>query len=390
MRVLFLAHSFPRFSGDAAGSFLLRLAVALEGEGVQVTAIAPGAPGLAPHETLDGIAVHRFRYAPRRWERLAYTGTMAADVRASWAAKLALGGFLTSSLWCTLRQARVVAPHVLHAHWWFPGGVVGRWASVFTQTPLVTTVHGTDVRLARTSAAARAFLQPVVRRSAAVTAVSRWLADQLHQVAPGVTPAVSPMPVDTESFTPGRVPEAPRSRLLYVGRLTRQKGVATLVRALAGLRRPVELDIVGAGPEDDMLRALARELSVSSRIHWHPPMPQPQLVDWYRRAAAVVIPSVDEGLGLVAAEALLCQSPVIASRSGGLTDIVRDGDTGILVPPADAAALATAIDALLDRADRGASLARNGRKFVLATFSPDAAAARYAALYRDVSASHPA
>ncbi|HET7584639.1 MAG TPA: glycosyltransferase [Gemmatimonadaceae bacterium] len=382
MRVVFLAHSFPRYAGDAAGSFLLRLAVALRDQGVEVRALAPGAPGVAQDDELEGIPVRRFRYAPRAWERLAYTGTMAADVAASPTAKIALGGFLASSLWSTLALTRRWRPELLHAHWWFPGGVVARWASRLSGTPLVTTVHGTDVRLARSSRAARALLRPVLGRSRAVTAVSSWLASELHGIAPESTPHVSPMPVDTLAFTPE--PVVPRQRLLYVGRLTRQKGVRTLVQALAIARPALELDVIGAGPEEAPLRALAEELGVGPRVRWHRPMPQPELAAWYRGAAAVVIPSVDEGLGLVAAEALLCGAPVVASRSGGLPDVVRDGETGLLVPPGDAQALAAAITALLARPDRGAALACAGREHVLRTFSPAAAAARYAALYHSV------
>ena len=90
MRVLFLAHSFPRYSGDAAGSFLLRLALALRDESVEVNVVAPAAAGLASSEHFDGVLVERFRYAPRRFERLAYTGNMAQDVQNSWSARLTL------------------------------------------------------------------------------------------------------------------------------------------------------------------------------------------------------------------------------------------------------------------------------------------------------------
>ena len=77
MRVLFVTHSFPRFSGDVAGAFILRLACALADTGTEVRVLAPAAPRLANSDVIDGIAVRRFRYAPRRWETLAYTGTMA-------------------------------------------------------------------------------------------------------------------------------------------------------------------------------------------------------------------------------------------------------------------------------------------------------------------------
>src|SRR5258706_16483574 len=77
MNVLFLTHSFPRSEGDAAGSFILRLAVALRAENVNVHVVAPAGPGLPASAEIEGVSVERFRYAPRRYEKLAYTGNMA-------------------------------------------------------------------------------------------------------------------------------------------------------------------------------------------------------------------------------------------------------------------------------------------------------------------------
>src|SRR6267378_2921576 len=96
MNVLFLTHSFPRSEGDAAGSFILRLAVALRAENVNVRVVAPAGPGLPASAEIEGVSVERFRYAPRRYEKLAYTGNMAGDVASSWSARLALVGFLGS------------------------------------------------------------------------------------------------------------------------------------------------------------------------------------------------------------------------------------------------------------------------------------------------------
>ena len=83
MRVLFLTHSYPRTSGDAPGAFLLHLATALKAQDVEVTVVAPAGDHLPSHEILDGIPVHRFRYAPRQYQRLAYSGQMAEEVKRS-------------------------------------------------------------------------------------------------------------------------------------------------------------------------------------------------------------------------------------------------------------------------------------------------------------------
>jgi glycosyltransferase involved in cell wall biosynthesis len=379
MRVLFLTHSFPRFAGDGAGSFVLRLATALGSEGVEVHVVAPSAADVPARERMGAVDVERFRYAPRRLETLAYTGNMASQVRESWGARVALGGMLAAELTASLRAVRTFRPDLVHAHWWFPNGLVGGWAGALTRTPMVTTFHGTDIRMARAYPASRPAFRQVMRRSSAVTAVSRWLAAEAQEMS-GIMPKVAPMPVETAAFTPGP-DRANRKRLLFVGRLTRQKGVDLLLHTLALLPPTLALDIVGDGVERAALEALARSLGLEARVTWHGAHPGDALPAFYRAAVALVVPSADEGLGLVAVEAQLCETPVVAFASGGLIDVVEHGVTGLLVEHREAAALAAAVAALLARDDRGASLGRAGRERALSTFDPAVVARRYVDIY---------
>jgi glycosyltransferase involved in cell wall biosynthesis len=383
MNVLFLTHSFPRSEGDAAGSFILRLAVALRGENVNVRVVAPAGAGLPASEEMEGVSVERFRYAPRRFEKLAYTGNMANDVASSWTARLALVGFLGSDFVHSVRARRSFEPELVHAHWWFPNGVVGTWVSGLARIPLVTTLHGTDVRLARKVGVAKPLFGHVLKHSAAVTTVSKWLQEETEALVPGVHPTVAPMPVATNLFGPGSSRDG--QRLLFVGRLNDQKGADHLVHALATMKTPAAtLDIVGDGPNREALKHLAQQLGVASRIRWHGQLSQSELPPLYQRAAAVVIPSIDEGLGLVAVEALLCETPVVAFDSGGLRDVIQHEKTGLLVKPGDRAALASALDNLLARDGRGSQLGRAGRLYALSAFAPESAARRYAEIYRRV------
>jgi glycosyltransferase involved in cell wall biosynthesis len=382
MNVLFLTHSFPRSEGDAAGSFILRLAVALRREDVNVRVVAPAGPGLPASEAIEGIGVERFRYAPRRYEKLAYTGNMAGDVASSWTAKLALIGFLGSDFVHAVRAKRSFEPDLVHAHWWFPNGVVGTWLGGLARIPLVTTLHGSDVRLVRTVGVAKSLFGHVLNHSAAVTTVSSWLKEETEALAPGIHPTVAPMPVATDLFAPGSSRDG--QRLLFVGRLNKQKGLEHLLNALASMKAPASLDVVGEGPERAAMKQVVQQLGLASRIRWHGQLSQSELPHLYQRAAAVVIPSVDEGLGLVAVEALLCETPVVAFDSGGLRDVIQHEKTGLLVKAGDRAALATALDDLLARDGRGSQLGRAGRLYALSAFAPESAARRYAEIYRRV------
>ena len=380
MRVLFVTHAFPRWSGDIAGAFVHRLASALTDEGAEVRVLAPSAPSLERSESIAGIPVTRFRYAPRAWETLAYTGTMAEQVGGSLRSKVALLGMLAGAARAVRDQCRGFAPHIVHAHWWFPAALAATW-SVGT-TPLVTTMHGSDVRLASGSGVGRAALRRVGRRSAVLTTVSEWLARSVRAIVPDATVHVAPMPADTDLFVPADTSRS--GRFLFVGRLNRQKGIALLLEALSRTRPDTELDVVGAGPDQTALAALVAELRLGGRVHFRGMLSQSELLPLYQSATALVIPSEDEGLGLVAVEAQLCETPVIAFRSGGLVDLVADGETGLLTPPGDVSALAGAMTRVLDDPGRGRSWGRTGRASVLQSFAPQRVARRYLELYGQV------
>ena len=183
LRVLFIAHAYPRYLGDPVGSFIHNLAVALRDEEIDVVVVAPGAPGVPAHDVLDGIPIHRFRYAPRSRETLAYTGTMSAQARGL-TGKGVLGAFVLADLFAAARIRRRERIDVVHAHWWFPGGLVARLLHARSSVPYLVTLHGSDIRLAFASALGRRLFRGVVSKSAVVTAVSGWLARGAGALAP--------------------------------------------------------------------------------------------------------------------------------------------------------------------------------------------------------------
>ena len=342
--------------------------------------LAPAAAGLAREATLRGVPVRRYRYAARRDETLAYTGAMAETARGSWRGMTALAGLLAAGAVAARETVRAWRPDVVHAHWWFPGGLSAALPGVRGGRPLVITLHGSDVRLARQVGAAHRMLDLVASRAAAVTAVSSWLCAEARAMGPRVDCSVAPMPVDVERYAPpGR--GSRRAGLLFVGRLTPQKGLDALLDAFARMQARTTLDVIGGGPDEGALRARAASLGIADRVRWHNPVPPTSLAPWYAGASAVVVPSREEGLGLVAVESLLCETPVVAFRSGGIVDIVRDGETGLLAPPGDAPALAACLDRVVGSHDLARRLGAAGRAHVSARFSPAAAAATYRAVY---------
>jgi glycosyltransferase involved in cell wall biosynthesis len=179
--------------------------------------------------------------------------------------------------------------------------------------------------------------------------------------------------------------EGSEPRLLCIGRLIPIKGHLVLLRALAQARGRVSglaLDIAGRGPLEPALKAFARELGIEEAVRFLGFVSPIQ--DAVEQAAIVVVPSLGEGFGMVALEAMERARPVIASSVGGLPEIVADGETGIVVPPADAEALADAMVVLAGDLERAAAMGSAGRTRALAEFPPERSAERIEELYRAI------
>lgn len=423
MRVVLLTHVFPRAANDPLGAFLLHLIQGF-GKRAGVFVVAPHAAGLAERETIEGIPVTRFHYAPDAQETLAYTGIMHEQVARGAGGKFLFGQFLLAYFRAALVAVRIHRPQVLHAHWWLPGGLAGALVSKLTHTPLVLTTHGTDVEQLRRARGARSLAHFTFSQARVITCGSNYLRAQLVElgVADEKRVRVIPMPVnplfvaerrttnDERQRTQERRQEAGGRRqrddkgrttdnerritnneqpitILTVARLTRQKSVETLVEALAILRgRGVEaqLRIAGDGAQRAELEQMVRAKGLDTFVTFLGMRPQAELPALYADCDVFVLPSVREGMGLVLAEALLCGAPVIATRSGGVTDIVRDGETGLLFPERDAIALADALEKYASDPALAARLAEQGRARVLERFTPERVAEQFLQVYEAV------
>lgn len=384
--LLVVTHNYPRSPGDPAGAFVERLARAAIDRSWRVRVLAPGGAGLPDREVRNGIEIHRFPYPLSQAAPVAYRGDLHLRSRRSPATLLTLPGFLSAFRRAFRRLVRERRPDVVHAHWWFPGGWAARWNG-----PLVITCHGSDVRLLDRSWLARHLAGRVFERAAMVTTVSDFLAADLRRAFPALPVKTMYLPIEDARFAAGRSMERVKPpRLLYAGNLLASKGIDVLIRAVSRLQHEgiaCGLRILGEGPDGARLHALATELAVGN-ISWSGFVDQTTMPAEYGAATITVLPTLGaaEGLGLTLVEAQLAGSAVIGSATGGIPEVVRDGETGLLVPPADVDALAAAgrrlltDDALLERLRAG------GYRHALARFGMQAATEPFMSLLNDVAA----
>ena len=399
-RVLFLTSNYPRWRDDTTTPFVHDLAAGLVTRGWAVTVLAPHAPEAARSEVLDGVRVHRFRYMlPERAQSLCYGGGALVNLRQSGGAKFQAPALVLAE-WAATARRLATGADILHAHWALPQGFVAA-ATPRQQIPRVLTVHGGDVYglrgglVDRFSRFALRHADRVTVGSAATEAVVRDLAGprvQLRRVPIGVDVGRRPRAeVVDEVRRDHRRGGGPL--LVFVGRVVEEKGVEDVVEAVALLAPDlpdVSAVIAGTGQHVERVRARASRLGVADRVHlpgWVPPADVPS---WFAAADVAVAPSRigpggwTEGQGLSIIEAMAAGRPVVSTTTGGIPETITDGETGILVPPADPAALAAAVRTLVASPARAADIGRRASESVAARFSHEASVSRFESVYREL------
>ncbi|AHE96977.1 glycosyltransferase family 4 protein [Thioalkalivibrio paradoxus] len=395
-RVLMLTSTLPRWAGDAEPGFVLDLARELSA-GFDIELVAPHAPGSARSERMQGVAVTRFRYWWPRWQSVAYQGGMAWRVRENPLRLAQLPFFFVSLVWTTIRRLRR-EPRVdlIHAHWLIPQGLAALVARTLARRriPILCTSHGGDL-FGLPGALLTSLKRAILRRCDGVSVVSQAMAVRVREIEPGSVAEVIPMGTDLRHrFVPGMhaVHQDP-ARLVFVGRLVPKKGLEHLLDALHEFARTsvaFSAEIVGHGPLADALAERARALGFHDSVNFTGPVPHESLAQHYQRAAIAVFPFVEaadgdqEGFGLVMVEAMGCGCAVIASDLPAVRDVIRDGETGILVPPGDPQALAAAIREALEQPERMRAIAERGRTYALQHFDWSVTRRKFAALYRSL------
>ena len=363
--LLVLASTYPRWPADPEPGFVHELSRRLT-ERYRVIVLCPHAPGAKPRETMDGVEVVRYRYAPECWETLVNDGGIVTNLkRARWKLLL-VPGFVLGQAWVAWRLMRRERVDVIHAHWLIPQGLI---AALLPWLPgrrvsYVVTSHGADL-YALKGRLLDGIKRFVARRAAAATVVSSAMRERLAALGvPAAHIHVLPMGVDlSERFTPD--PSVPRSQheILFVGRLVEKKGLRHLIAALPQVLEGVPdafLTIVGFGPEEAALRQQVHTLGLQAKVHFLGAVAQTRLPALYRRAALFVAPFVQaesgdqEGLPVALMEAVACGCPVVAGDVAGIEDLLGRMKPYICVDARNAEMLASCIcSRLIDSSTAG-------------------------------------
>ncbi|POX42188.1 glycogen synthase [Streptomyces sp. Ru72] len=298
---------------------------------------------------------------------------------------------------------------LVHSHTWY-ANLAGHLAKLLYGIPHVMTAHSLEPlrpwkaeQLGGGYALSSWAERTAIEAADAVIAVSGAMRDDILACYPALDPArvhVVHNGIDTTLYRPdpgtdvlartGVDPDRPY--VLFVGRITRQKGVPHLLRAVRHIDPAAQVVLCAGAPDtpeiDREFRDLFEELSRDREgVHWIPKMlPRPEVIQLLTHATVFVCPSVYEPLGIVNLEAMACGTAVVASRTGGIPEVVDDGRTGLLVDVDDGFEehLARALDAVLADPVAARRMGEAGRERAAGEFGWDAVARRTVRLYEDV------
>ena len=339
MRILLLNYEFPPLGGGA-GNASAQIAKCLATMGVQVAVVTSRYQALAPFEVREGYSIYRVPVV-RRYLDHCSIAEMATFVAS---AAFSMGSII-----------KAFSPDVLLVFFGMPTGPLGLFVRKLFRLPYILSLRGGDVpgflegELGRSHRMVSSITKAVWGDAAAVVANSEGLAKLAQKSYTKGVVHVIPNGVDTGTFYPlhGNCRADNTLRLIFAARLVEQKGAKLILQAISEISdrmsRPVKLEVIGKGPEEENLKSLVEILGLGAAVCFSGWMDRSEVAHRMQRSDVFVFPSYEEGMPNVVLEAMACGLPVITTDIYATKGLVENGVNGILVPPGDASALGKAI-----------------------------------------------
>jgi glycosyltransferase involved in cell wall biosynthesis len=401
LRIICPTYWYPQYASDTQATYVHDINRHLVRRGHSVTVVTPGDPSLSREDMFDGVRIVRF---PLNLPADLTYGRVAQS-RVSWLGRFArvavMANYLEAQHRAIMAEARESRTDVIHAHWAIPTGPAAVLAARKLGVPSVITMHGGDVYVNPeqgydfpTRWYVRPALRWTLRHAGALTAITEDCRQHaLRAGAPDDHIRLVFNGTDLRRFSPGENGSGPDlqfgpNMIFACRQLFPRKGIRFLLEAAAQLKPKfpdLKVVLAGDGFERPELARLAGDLGIGSDVTFLGWVPNADLPPYYRAAAVSVIPSLEEGFGIPAAEAMGCEVAVVASDAGGLPEVVEHGVTGLVVRRGDSGALAQAIGSLLADPARRRMMGQAGRQRALRLFDWDRTAEQFEQLYAEVA-----
>lgn len=395
-KILILTSTFPRWENDTVTTFVFDFAKQMKKKGWEPVVLAPHYPGAEKKEEMDGITVKRFQYwFTKNGQNIVYNGGAVQNLKKTPLYGIKVGTYAFVMLAVGMFTAVKQRASIVNPHWLIPQGFLAIIIKYLTRKKVVVTVHGGDVfslngllmRFIKRWTLKRAD-EVVVNSSTTLAAAQSLYGDREYHVIP--------MGIDTDLFSPSESGEKQSDGLnvLFVGRLSEQKGVMYLCQSIKELidedYTNIELIVAGSGPEQSKIESFIADNQLGDYIKMVGWVNPDELPSYYRKTDVFVGPSIvsgdgeQEAFGLVFAESLATGTPVIATR-GGVKDIVIDGENGFLITDKSSSAITDRLKLVLNDRKLLDRMQTNARERIVNNFSWSVIADKYSRVFDNVN-----
>lgn len=361
-KILVTASTFPRWEGDTEPRFILDLCKAMN-EFFDVTVLAPSCPNAKEQEVLEGVKVIRYHYFPiHKWETLCYPGAIIPRIKEKKIRGL-LVPFLFIGLW---RKLLLELPKydLVHANWIIPQGII---QSMFSK-PYIVTGHGGDV-MELNGGIFKALKKRCLNKAKYVTVVSEKAKKTLNSIYGTEHVKVQSMGCDVDRFNPQKRIEnyfnqEDKKVILFVGRFVEIKGITYLIEAMKKI--DALLVIVGKGPDEEKIKKQAE--GCKEKVLFMGPQDHSVLPTIYASSDIFIIPSitlaggVTEGAPTVITEAMASGLPVIGTNTGGIPELISDGENGLIIKEKNSEDIVEKVNFLINNPEIYQKMALKARK----------------------------
>ncbi len=377
MKILHITTAFARSEKDIITPWLIETLKKLNEKNIHCEVFTSSYLGLK-NQKIFNIPVYRFRYFFKKYEKLTHEENVPDRLKKGWFYKFLLVFYLFFGILNLIILLRKKNYDIIHTHWPLPHFFFAYISQFFTfkKPKLISSFYGVEFKFLK-SKFIKGLIKFIIKKSDKITAISNYTANEIkkyYEREIKIIPFSAAVKVLENSEEEKK---EDKKIILFVGRLVKRKGVNYLIWALKEVLKEiaVKLIIIGDGSERKNLENLAKELELNDYIEFKGFVSDKELAFYYKNCDLFVLPAIidergdTEGLGVVLLEAMVYKKPVIASAVGGILDIVKDYENGILVPEKDPKILAKKILEVLKDQELAKKLGENGYKFVKENFS---------------------
>lgn len=373
MKVVSITTAFPRSETDVLIPWIIRLINLLKEKGVETDVFTSSYCG-RKSEISNNINVFRFRYFFKKLEKLSHDMSVPEKLKSNKLYFFVLPFFMIFGMISACFYAKKHDFDLIHVHFPFPLALFGMVMRSVSKKPLVMTCHGSEVNMAKKNPIFRKIFKWMLGKADFITVNSTFMKNEVEKIIQNKNIEIIPMGAgigDVSAKETVKKERKTKTKILFVGRLIEWKGTKYLIDAVKMLDpEKFELHIAGDGPEREDL-----EKSAPENIVFHGYQTGEKLEKLYENADIFVLPSIvddagyTEGLGTVLLEAANFSIPSVGTNVGGISDIIIDGKTGLLVPQKDPASLADALRILAGDPVLCRELTENAQKHLKENFS---------------------